>query len=103
MIRWQRSYRLGAVMAAAKYGYKHRRLREQWRPRVERGEVACCLPWCGGLMILPGEPWDLAHDPMDPSRTLGPAHAACNRNTSFEKRIRGRRRGGFRWRNPAWL
>lgn len=86
----------------ARYGASHRRLREQWRPRVERGEVACCLPWCGHVLILPGEPWDLAHDPMDPGRWLGPSHARCNRNTTFEKRLRGSGRRGFHWRSAAW-
>lgn len=87
---------------SARYGHAHRVLRERWRPRVERGEVACCLPWCGGVMILPGEPWDLAHDPLDATRTLGPAHAGCNRNTAVERRVQGRGRRGFHWRSPAW-
>jgi hypothetical protein len=91
-------------MAAARYGYAHRKLREAWRPRVERGEVPCS---CGcGWPILPGEAWDLGHDPMDAAmggdRYLGPMLAAHNRNTAREKKLRGRRRGGFRWRNPAW-
>jgi hypothetical protein len=87
-------------MASARYGHSHRKLREQWRPRVERGEVACC---CGcGQVIWQGEAWDLGHDPLDPSRYLGPMRARCNRNTAREKRLRGRRRGGFRWRNPDY-
>jgi hypothetical protein len=86
---------------STRYGYEHRRLRERWRPRVERGEVACCLPRCG-LPIQPGEPWDLAHDPMDPTRWLGPAHARCNRNTALERKLHGRRRRGFHYRSPAW-
>jgi hypothetical protein len=81
------------------YGYAHRQLRERWRPRVERGEVACCL--CR-LAIQPGEGWDLSHDPMDGTRWLGPSHARCNRNTSREKRLRGWRRGGFHYRSAAW-
>jgi hypothetical protein len=86
---------------STRYGGEHQRLRARWRPRVERGEVACCLPYCGHV-IVPGEAWDLAHDPMDPSRWLGPAHARCNRNTTLERRLRGRRPGGWRWRSPEW-
>lgn len=83
------------------YGHAHQALRERWRPRVEAGEVACCLPFCGGALIVPGEAWDLAHHPADRSVTLGPAHARCNRNTSRERRL-ARRRRGFHWRSPAW-
>ena len=88
------------------YGYTHQRMRADWRPRVESGAVACCL--CG-LIIEPGQPFDLAHDPADRTRYLGPAHARArhclrggNRNTVLEKRLRGRRRRGFHWRSPAW-
>ena len=85
---------------AAKYGYAHRKLRAEWAPRVERGEVCCC---CGcGTMILPGEPWHLGHDRVDPSRYLGPMLEAHNCNTSLEKKLRGRRRARRRWVNPAW-
>lgn len=87
--------------ASRGYGYAHQRLREKWRPRVERGEVYCCLPGCG-LLIFPGEAWDLAHDPMDKRRWLGPSHARCNRNTTLEKRLRGLGRRGFHWRSDSW-
>ena len=89
-------------MAAARYGYEHRRLRERWRPRVEAAQVFCAHPRCG-RMILAGEAWDLGHDPYDPSRWLGPMHASCNRSTTLEKRLRGRGRRTFRWRNPEWV
>lgn len=86
-------------MSASRYGYEHRRLREQWRPRVERGEVACA---CGcGWRIEPGQAWDLGHDRADPSRYAGPMLASHNRNTTVERRLRGRLRG-FHWRSPAW-
>jgi hypothetical protein len=83
------------------YGYEHRVLRESWRPRVEGGQAVCSHPRCG-LPIVPGEAWDLAHDPADPRRYVGAQHARCNRNTSLEKRLHGRARRGFRWRSPAW-
>jgi hypothetical protein len=78
------------------YGYEHRKLRERWRPRVERGDVACSR--CG-LPIEPGAAWDLAHDPADRSRWIGPQHAACNRNTVAERRQRKRRP---HWRSLSW-
>jgi hypothetical protein len=81
------------------YGHGHRALRERWRPRVE-SESAFCW-YCGGLIVA-GEPWDLSHDPVDPSRYVGPAHAACNRDTRLEKRLRGSRGPGLMWSNPRW-
>lgn len=81
------------------YGYAHMALRERWRPRVEAGAVACSHPWCG-LPILPGEKWDLAHDPADRTRWAGPQHARCNRDARLVRRMRGRRR--FHWRNPDY-
>ena len=81
------------------YGSEHRALRERWRPRVQAEDVFCAR--CG-LLILADEAWDLAHDPMDRTRWLGPMHAHCNRNTALEKRLRGRRKGGFRWRSAEW-
>jgi len=82
------------------YGYGHQRLRKSWAPRVERGEVACA---CGcGWPILPGQAWDLGHDPHDPTgqRYLGPMLAAHNRNTTTERRLHRRRRR--RYVNPEW-
>ena len=83
----------------SRYGHAHRRLRERWRPRVE-AEAVCCAR-CG-VLILAGEAWDLGHDAADAERYDGPMHAACNRNTATEKRLRGRGRGRTRWVNPAW-
>ena len=83
------------------YGYAHVKLREQWRARVEAGVVRCAHPQCG-RMILPGEAWDLGHDPADRSRHVGPMHARCNRNTAVERRLHGRVKRGFRWRSPEW-
>lgn len=87
-------------MAAAKYGYAHRKLRSEWATRVERGEVACC---CGcGWPIQPGDKWHLGHDRADSTRYLGPMLERHNCDTRIERRLAGRRRGGFRWRNAAW-
>jgi len=87
-------------VTTAVYGYDHRKLRRQWQPRVDAGNVVCAHPRCG-LPILEGEPWDLGHDPVDRTRWLGPMHRRCNRATSnFEKKLRPRRR--LRWRSPLW-
>jgi hypothetical protein len=62
------------------YGSEHKRLRAQWAPRVERGEVACAR--CH-LLIVPGEAWDLGHLDHDRTRYAGPEHASsCNRATA---------------------
>jgi hypothetical protein len=81
------------------YGHAHRQLRERWRARVASENTVCMK--CG-LLIGYGEPWDLAHDPLDPTRYLGVMHRACNRDTRLEKRLRGIVKGGWRWSNPAW-
>lgn len=86
-------------MSATKYGYAHRKLREQWRPRVEAEAVTCAK--CGALLIA-GEPWDLAHDPADDTRYLGPMCRRHNRDTTLEKRLQGKRKSGFRWVSAEW-
>ena len=86
-------------MASKRYGYAHRRLRERWRPRVERGEIACAE--CG-LPIVPGEAWDLAHDRHDETQAATPGHARCNRNSVVDKRLQRQRPRRFHWRSPEW-
>jgi len=83
------------------YGYPHQALRKRWAARVKRGGVFCCHPRCG-FEILPGEPWDLGHDPVDRSRWLGPMHRKCNRNTTLERRLHGVGLRVFRYRSPSW-
>jgi hypothetical protein len=56
------------------YGAAHMRLRSNWKPKVERGQVDCAR--CG-LLILPGTEWALDHTD-DRSGYLGPSHRACN-------------------------
>jgi hypothetical protein len=85
-------------MSSRRYGTEHRKLRERWRPRVEAGDVLCAR--CG--LPIVGQ-WDLAHDPMDGTRYLGPMCQAHNRDTRLEKRLRGNVRGGPpRWRSDRW-
>ncbi|GIF08675.1 hypothetical protein Asi03nite_62130 [Actinoplanes siamensis] len=61
------------------YDAAHGRLRADWAPRVERGEVDCHEVVC--LMpirrILPGQAWHLCHD-RETGQHLGPGHASCN-------------------------
>jgi hypothetical protein len=61
-----------------KYGRPHRRVKEQFRPAVERGTVRC---WRCAQFIVPGQRWDLGHVDGDPSRYAGPEHSSCNRRT----------------------
>jgi hypothetical protein len=76
--------------AARGYGSEHRKLRAQWKPRVDAGQVACAL--CGYL-IASGEAWHLDHTP-DRTAYRGPAHAECNRRD-------GARRGNRRSQQNA--
>jgi hypothetical protein len=68
-----------------RYGKPHRRLRAEWRSKVERGEVHCAR--CG-RWIAPHEEWDLGHADNDPTRYAGPEHAACNRATKAHAKAR---------------
>lgn len=56
------------------YGRDHVRLRAQWKPKVERGQVDCAR--CS-VRILPGEAWALDHDD-ERTGYLGPSHSTCN-------------------------
>ena len=60
------------------YGSRHKRLRKSWAPKVRAGKVNCAR--CG-LLIGPGQPWDLGHDDDDRSLYSGPEHRRCNRAT----------------------
>lgn len=73
-------------------------LRAAWAPRVEAGHVAC---WRCGLLITPGQDWDLGHriaradGGTDDPTLIAPEHRDCNRGA-------GARRGR-RTRLGAWL
>jgi hypothetical protein len=71
------------------YGAAHQRLRAQWAPRVEAGEVDC---WRCEKPIEPGSPWHLGHDDVDRSITRGPEHDACNLGSAARRRARVPRR-----------
>lgn len=64
------------------YGYEHRQARAKWKPLVEAGQVNCSL--CGER-ILPGQPWDLDHEPGT-NQYRGPACRACNRADGGRRR-----------------
>jgi hypothetical protein len=57
------------------YDREHDAERARWAPLVEAGGVDCAR--CG-LLIGPGEPWDLGHTD-DRTAWTGPEHARCNR------------------------
>jgi hypothetical protein len=65
-------------MPKPQYGYPHKKLRAQWKVKVEAGSVDCAR--CG-LPIEPDALWDLGHADEDPSQYSGPEHRACNRAT----------------------
>lgn len=64
------------------YGRAHQRRRLALTPLVDSGhaectELICVMP---SRHIIPGTPWDLAHDRRTPGAYLGPAHERCNRS-----------------------
>lgn len=75
------------------YGREHQKLRAQWRPYVEAGEISCAR--CG-LRIEAGQPWDLGHVDGDRLTYQGPEHRRCNRATSTHRVQRRRQRRASR-------
>jgi len=59
----------------AMYGKAHRRLRAQWKVKVDAGGVRCCR--CR-QPIEPHSRWHLDHVPGFVDRWQGPAHPFCN-------------------------
>lgn len=64
------------------YGSTHQRLRAEWAPFVDAGDVDC---WRCRLPIDPVEPWDLGHDDDDRTIYRGPEHVTCNRSTAARR------------------
>lgn len=64
------------------YGHDHRRLRAEWKPKVNAGQVKCarCHRTIRPDPRQVGDGWQLDHDPTDPTRRryLGPSHTSCN-------------------------
>lgn len=60
-----------------RYGYQHRKLRDQIKTQVDAGQTHC---WRCLKRIDPSQPWDLGHDDDNPTIYRGPEHVACNRN-----------------------
>ena len=67
------------------YDAAHHRLRAQWKPAVDRGEVLCGA--CG-RPIVPGTPWHLGHS-ADRSSAV-PWHRLCNLQDAQAKAARTR-------------
>jgi hypothetical protein len=81
--------------SARGYGWRHQKLREQWKRVVAAGSAVCAR--CG-LPMVPGEPWDLGHVDGDKTRYKGVEHRKCNRGA------RPGRGGGAAEQAPApWL
>ena len=64
------------------YGTEHRRLRAQWKARIDAGLQPACTR-CPNP-ILPGQPFELDHSD-DRTTWLGPAHQHCNSSTGGRK------------------
>ena len=83
-----------------RYDRRHQAARASWEPAVNTGRARCTEPVC--LMptreIMPGTPWDLAHD-REHGGYHGPAHARCNR---AEGARYGNRRRTEPRRLPRW-
>lgn len=86
--------------AANGYTGEHRQIRRRYEAQLQvSGALPCAdpAPGCPGL-VYDGSRWDLAHDHVDRSQYLGPAHARCNRwwaafLTNARRRARARRSG----------
>jgi hypothetical protein len=69
------------------YGALHRRLREQTKRLVDAGGVLC---WRCGVLIVPGETWDLGHDDAPAAKALGLyrglEHRHCSRSAGRLRR-----------------
>lgn len=70
------------LMPRTKYGWTHQKARRVVARLVAGYGVHCAR--CG-VLIVPGEPWDLDHTD-DGAAYLGASHRACNRRA-------GQRRG----------
>ena len=62
------------------YGYAHQKMRATYQARMNAGETFTC-PRCL-TPILPGQAWDLEHEPGSRDTYDGPGHATCNRRTA---------------------
>lgn len=60
------------------YGKEHWKLRAQWKPLVEAGQVLCHSRRClhHTRLIHPGQPWVLGHTD-DRTGWTGPEHRRC--------------------------
>jgi len=65
------------------YDAAHRKLRLQWRQRIDQGGVHCASPTCG-KPISPHAPFDLGHTD-DRSGYIGAQHPSCNRSEGGTK------------------
>ena len=72
---------LSGAEREARYGFRHKKLRQALADRVARGEVIC---WRCGELIQPGTAWDLGHnDDGAPQKYAGAEHRKCNRSAAL--------------------
>jgi len=94
MPRWK-----GASTKQRGYAGPHQKLRAQWAPLVDAGQVSCHETICvmPSRWIQPGTPWHLAHTP-DASGYRGPAHQRCNLAEANRRRA-----GRQQWQPARWV
>jgi len=94
---WQRYARKGSTKQRG-YSGQHPRLRAQWKPQVDAGQVMCHAIICleerdgRGRRIQAGAPWHLGHT-ADRTGWTGPEHQRCG---AADGARRGNRRRGQR-------
>ena len=76
------------LMADAKYGHDHQKLRAEWKRKVDAGGVHCAAELHGHPCVMPetiihpGSKWALGHydEHIDPEQVMPPApeHFRCN-------------------------
>lgn len=87
-------------MPASKYDHAHRKLRADWKVKVDAGGVHCHhLPKCleQDTRIHPGSKFDLGHRDDDPTQYTGPEHPRCNRGTSRIWKQRAEESNAYGW------
>ena len=64
------------------YDKAHERLRAQWKPTVQAGQVVC---WRCSHLIHPGQRWHLGHNDWDLTKYMGPEHEHCSTSAGATK------------------
>ena len=80
------------------YGTPHQKLRNQWKPLVDTGQVQCHATTCHEptRWITPGTPWHLGHT-TDRQTWTGPEHQHCSTADGARRGNRSRTRTIATW------